>query len=95
MNNNSVNEEGFINYYLDLNSVLPAERETYFVQIVLKTWGLNADVSVIPAPRLAQIENIVFEKIRQRTHGADDEGKTAKRIFKHFDLEGFGTVGPK
>jgi len=53
VNNNSVNEEGFINYYLDLNSVLPAERETYFVQIVLKTWGLNADVSVIPAPRLA------------------------------------------
>jgi len=23
-----------------------------------------------------------------------DEGKTAKRIFKHFDLEGYGTVGP-
>lgn len=55
---------------------------------------MNADASVIPAPRLAQIETIVFEKIRQRTHGADDEGKTAKRLFKHFDLEGYGTVGP-
>jgi Ca2+-binding EF-hand superfamily protein len=36
----------------------------------------------------------VFEKIRQRTHGADDEGKTAKKIFKHFDVEGFGTIKP-
>ena len=40
------------------------------------------------------METIIFEKIRQRTHGADDEGKTVKRIFKHFDLEGYGTILP-
>jgi Ca2+-binding EF-hand superfamily protein len=38
------------------------------------------------------LEEIVFEKVRQRTHGADDEGKTVKKIFKHFDLDGFGTI---
>jgi Ca2+-binding EF-hand superfamily protein len=36
----------------------------------------------------------VFEKVRQRTHGADDEGKTLKKIMKHFDVEGYGTIGP-
>jgi calcyphosin len=40
------------------------------------------------------VEDIVFEKIRQRNHGSDDEEKTAKKIFKHFDLEGFGTIQP-
>ena len=40
------------------------------------------------------MEDTVFEKIRQRTHGSDDEGKTAKKIFRHFDLDGFGTVEP-
>jgi len=32
--------------------------------------------------------------VRQKTHGADDEGKTIQRIFKHFDLDGFGTIEP-
>lgn len=40
----------------------------------------------------AKLEDILFEKIRQRTHGADDEGKTALKYFKHFDLEGYGTI---
>jgi Ca2+-binding EF-hand superfamily protein len=46
----------------------------------------------VNARRLAEIEDVIFEKIRQRTHGADDEGKTVRKIFKHFDLDGFGTI---
>lgn len=42
--------------------------------------------------RLTQLVDIVFEKVRQRTHGADDEGKTVRKIFRHFDLDGFGTI---
>jgi Ca2+-binding EF-hand superfamily protein len=37
--------------------------------------------------RTKQLEDIIFEKIRQRTHGADDEGKTVKKIFKHNELQ--------
>lgn len=55
---------------------------------------MDADKSAVSAARLAQLESTVFEKIRQRTHGADDEGKTVKRFFKHFDLKGYGTIGP-
>lgn len=36
-----ITEEGFINFYLDFNSVLPQEKETYFHQVLTQTWGLN------------------------------------------------------
>jgi Ca2+-binding EF-hand superfamily protein len=32
--------------------------------------------------------------VRQKTHGADDEGKTVMKIFRHFDLDGYGTIEP-
>lgn len=86
--------EGFLAYYQGCNAVLPAERESYFVDMVLKTWGVNSNVACVPKARLAELEDIIFEKVRQRTHGADDEGKTVKRIFKHFDLNGNGTIDP-
>lgn len=92
-----VTEDGFIQYYADVNATLPAEKDDYFVELVLKTWGLNTNKGgngVVTPERLAELQDIVFEKIRQRTHGADDEGKTAKKIFKHFDVEGFGTIKP-
>ena len=87
-----VSEDGFMAFYSDANAVLPLEKEAYFVDMVLKTWGINSNVANVPPARLAQLEDIIFEKIRQRTHGADDEGKTVRRIFKHFDLDGYGTI---
>ena len=88
----AVSEEAFMDYYADCNAVLPADRENYFIDVVLKTWGLSGTAVTVSAPRLAELEDIIFEKIRQRTHGADDEGKTVRRVFKHFDLDGFGTI---
>lgn len=79
---------------MDLNCVLPWEKDPYFCQTVCNSWGLTADKTAVSAQRLAELESVLFEKIRQRTHGADDEGKTAKRFFKHFDLDGKGTVSP-
>jgi len=60
----------------------------------LKTWGISTSKVNVSAERVAELESIVFEKIRQRTHGNDDEGKTVKKIFKHFDLQGYGTIQP-
>jgi hypothetical protein len=92
-----ITEDVFIQYYADVNATLPAEKDDYFVELILKTWNLNGNKGghgSVTAERLAELEDTVFEKIRQRTHGADDEGKTAKKIFKHFDVEGFGTIQP-
>ena len=73
---------------------LPAEKDDYFVDTVMKTWSLSASKVFVTPARVDEIESIVFEKIRQRTHGSDDEGKTVKKIFKHFDLNGYGTIEP-
>ena len=88
----NITEEGFMSYYADNNAVTPVDKETYFVTTILKTWGLEGTAVTVNSNRLAELEDIIFEKIRQRTHGADDEGKTVRKIFKHFDLDGFGTI---
>ena len=87
-----VTEEAFCSYYVDCNAVTPVDKENWFITCILKTWGLQGTAVTVNPQRLAEIEDIIFEKIRQRTHGADDEGKTVRKIFKHFDLDGFGTI---
>lgn len=89
-----ITEAAFIEYYADINATLPAEKDDYFVDLVLKTWGLQSDKAQVSPQRVEELENILFEKVRQRTHGADDEGKTVRKIFKHFDLDGYGTIEP-
>lgn len=84
-------EANFIDYYADINATLPAEKDDYFVDLVLKSWGLDAKTTV-NAQRLDELQTVIFEKIRQKTHGIEDEGRTVKKIFKHFDLDGFGTI---
>jgi len=88
-----ISENSFCEYYADINACLPAEKDDYFIDMVLKVWNLTS-VFNVPAARLAELEDCIFEKIRQKTHGADDEGKTVRKIFRHFDLDGFGTIEP-
>ena len=87
-----VTEEAFMSFYADSNAVTPVDKDTYFVTTILKTWCMEGTAVTVNAARLAELEDVIFEKIRQRTHGADDEGKTVRKIFKHFDLDGFGTI---
>lgn len=87
-----VSEEAFCGFYADCNAVTPVEKENYFITCLLKVWGLEGTAVTVSASRLAEIEDVIFEKIRQRTHGADDEGKTVRKIFRHWDLDGFGTI---
>ena len=42
-----INEQAFIEYYADVNACLPAEKDDYFVDLVLKTWGLNTDKAFV------------------------------------------------
>jgi len=46
-----VTEAGFLDYYADLNATLPAEKDDYFVEIVLKTWNLKADSGLFVTPQ--------------------------------------------
>lgn len=87
----TVTEDSFLEYYADVSACLPAEKDEYFIDTVLETWGLN-DESFVSPERIQELEAILYEKVRQRTHGADDEGKTAKRVFRHFDKDESGYV---
>lgn len=46
----------------------------------------------MPPERLADLEIILYEKIRQKTFTKEDEGKTLLRAFKYFDLSGKGVI---
>lgn len=87
----SVSENAFLEYYADVSACMPAEKDEYFIDMVLETWGLNEE-SYISPQRVEELEDILYEKVRQRTHGADDEGKTAARVFRHFDIDESGFV---
>lgn len=94
----SVTADGFLEYYLDVNSTLPAEKEAYFHQSVTRTWGL-AQATPLPdhyqahkSGQVTDLEDVIYEKVRQRTHGTEDEGKTVKHFFKYFDENGLGTL---
>lgn len=86
-----VTEDAFLQYYADVNACLPAEKDEYFIDTVLETWGLSED-SYISPQRIEELQDILYEKVRQRTHGADDEGKTAAKVFRHFDVDESGFV---
>ena len=38
--NGCITEEDFIGYYADCNAVTPIDKENYFIDVILKTWGL-------------------------------------------------------
>lgn len=59
-----MSEQQFIEYYADINSCLPAERDDYFVDLLIKTWGLGSDAAFVSPKRIADMEDIVFEKVR-------------------------------
>ena len=90
--NGVITEEDFISYYLDVNATLGSDKDQYFIDLIMNTWNLYSSKSYIKPSRLEQIKEIVFEKIRQRTHGPESAGKTIARLFKFFDLNNNGAI---
>lgn len=79
-------------YYADMNATLPSDKEEYFVDVILQTWGITSGADYVSPERLADLEIILYEKIRQKTQTKEDEGKTAKKAFKYFDLFDKGVI---
>ncbi|EGR28430.1 hypothetical protein IMG5_175680 [Ichthyophthirius multifiliis] len=85
-------ENDFLEYYADVNATLPQEKEEYFVDIVLNTWGITSSIDYVSTERLNDLELILYEKIRQKTSTKNDEGKTLQSAFKYFDLQSRGVI---
>lgn len=62
--NGQVSEEAFCDFYADVNACLPVERESYFIDAVLKVWNLQGTAVTVQANRLQEIEDNVFESVR-------------------------------
>jgi len=62
--NGKLTEAAWCEYYAEINAVMPNEKENYFVDMVLKVWGINSDKAAVNPARLAQIEDCIFEKVR-------------------------------
>ena len=60
--------------------------------MVFKTWGITTSYNYISPERIADLELILYEKIRQKTVSQHDEGKTVKKAFFYFDLEDKGVI---
>lgn len=39
----NISQESFVAYYTNINAVMPNAKENYFVDMITKTWGLDAD----------------------------------------------------
>jgi len=87
-----ITEADFLDYYADVNATLPLEKEEYFVDLVLKTWGITTSFNYVSPERVAELEAILYEKIRQKTLTKEDEGKTVRKAFKYFDLDDSGLI---
>jgi len=51
--NGQLTSGAFVEYYSEINAVMPNEKENYFVDMIIKTWGLDADLTAVSEARLA------------------------------------------
>jgi calcyphosin len=87
-----VSENGFLAYYSSLSATIPLENDEYFTSLLIGCWGINSSDDYIPPQRLEEIEDIFYEKIRQKTRSNQDEGKVLVKLFRFFDVDGSGGI---
>jgi len=87
-----ITKEEFYEYFAEIGACIPDD--DYFVLMMERSWHITegkftADVSTAEIERIKQL---LIEKIRQKTTGAQSEGLTVLRVFRFFDLDNSGTV---
>ena len=90
--NGRVAEDGFLAYYASLSATVPAENDDYFISLLSGCWGINSSSDYVSPQRIAQIEDLFYEKIRQKTKSTEDEGKVMIRLFRFFDTDASGSI---
>lgn len=79
-------------YYRDINATLPAEKDSYFTDLVTKTWGIVESTQYITPEHLSRLETQMFEKIRERAGVTEDEGRALMRAMRYVDLANTGVL---
>ena len=81
----TISETGFLDYYADVNAVLPNEREDHFIDQVQSSWDMICPDKDVPGWRQKELEKHLYEKVRQRTVGTDNIGHTLRKKFLYVD----------
>lgn len=74
--------------------MLPAEKDAYFVDMVVKTWNIAEATMYVTPAHLEKLETIMYEKIRQRTTAKEDEGKALMKAMRYVDSKNTGVLTP-
>jgi hypothetical protein len=80
----------FVEYFKDANACIPLEREEFFVDLLIHSFGLFD--SGVSYDRLQQLEVTIYERVRQRTEIKKDEGVRSTSAFHFIDLEEKGVI---
>ena len=55
-----LSEKGFLDFYGDLNALLPETHDDYFCNTLLDTWGISASAGSITPEFMSKIETYVY-----------------------------------
>eukprot|EP00744_Colponema_vietnamica_P008044 GILI01011499.1.p1 GENE.GILI01011499.1~~GILI01011499.1.p1 ORF type:complete len:413 (-),score=104.93 GILI01011499.1:34-1272(-) len=88
--------DDFYFYFADINASLP-EFESHYFEEILSCFGPSSsagsvDAANVPESKLLEMEGKLVEKIRQLTHGSEDEGKVLYRTFRFYDRDRSGAI---
>lgn len=91
---NSISWEAFADFYASISAGVPYN-DDYFVKMMEVSWGVteNSNANEVPSALLRKVENVLREKIRQRTRSESSESETLRKAFKQQDLENCGMIG--
>ena len=81
-----------MDYYKELNATLAVEKDGYFIDLVTCTWNLLKSGRYVTPKHIESLENIMYEKIRERTSSKEDEGKSLRRAIKYIDMADTGAL---
>ncbi|CAG9310195.1 unnamed protein product [Blepharisma stoltei] len=90
--NGIMSEDGFLAYHASLSATIPTESDEYFTNLLVETWGVNFTNQLSTGRTLENLEEILNEKIRQRTSSSEDEGKSVLRTFNYVDKDSSGAI---
>lgn len=87
-----ITAESFVEYYKDINATLPAGKDAYFVDLIMRTWNIYEATKYTTPEHIEKLETLLFEKLRQRTQTKEDEGKALLKAMRYVDDKNTGTL---
>jgi len=80
--------DNWVEYYRGISASIVDD--DYFVYMMEQSWRITESSKIgsdVPIELVHKIENVLREKIRQKTSSTAAESETLRKAFKHFDID--------